>query len=186
MRPRLRITVLLLLVALVIGVYGYFTTPLPFGLSAVIRTPGGSAATPPAGPGAAAIARSAAGQPLILGALRVTVQSVQRDQDLTSGNRGGPSGSFTLVQLELQNTGAEPVTFQPNEFRLLDNRGRAYAVDLDATRSANAAARRRVPFDTTLPPDSVLNTVLAFETPSDASGLALRVTLGYGDLELPG
>ena len=32
---------LLILLIVGIGVYGYFTAPLPFGLNSVIRTPGG-------------------------------------------------------------------------------------------------------------------------------------------------
>ena len=106
--------ILLLILAIVgLGVYGYFTTPLPFGLSSVIQTPGGGLAAPststrstPAG------TRTVAGQPLVLGATNVVVQSVQRNQDLTTGGRSGPVGSFTVVDIELQNSGSEPLTPQ--------------------------------------------------------------------------
>src|SRR5207248_8137614 len=68
--------ILLLILAIVgLGVYGCFTTPLPFGLSSVIQTPGGGLAAPststrstPAG------TRTVAGQPLVLGATNVVVQ----------------------------------------------------------------------------------------------------------------
>ena len=182
MRARRRVVVVLLVVILAIGIYGYFTTPLPFGLSSVIRTPGGAAG----GPSAAAppAARSAAGQPLTLGAVSIEVQAVQRNQDLAVAGRG-PGGSFTVVQLALRNGGTEPVIPQPADFRLIDDRGRSYAVDVEATRAANGAARRRYPFEASVPPGGRLETVLAFETASDAAGLSLRVTLGYGELELP-
>lgn len=184
MRAPSWLIVLLLLVIVGVGVYGYFTTPLPFGLSSVIRTPGGTNVPTQTTPGPASV-RTAAGQPLVLGALNVTVQATQRNQDLSVNNRGGPTGSFTVVQLELQNTGLEPLLPQPANFRLLDDRAREYAVDLEATRSANTAARRRILFEATLPPGARAVTLLAFETPPDVGDLALRVSLGYGDVELP-
>jgi len=46
MRTPSWLIVLLLLVVVGVGIYGYFTTPLPFGLSSVIRTPGGAAYQP--------------------------------------------------------------------------------------------------------------------------------------------
>jgi hypothetical protein len=167
-----------------VGIYAYFTTPLPFGLNAVIRTPGGSAVaggTPqPVVPGI----RTAAGQPLVLGATSVVVQAVQRGQDLAANNRG-PVGSFTLLQIEVQNGGNDPFTPQASDFRLVDDRGRSYAVDLEATRAVNAAARRRLLFDATVPPAGRVTTLLAFETPADVGSLTLRVALGYGEVELP-
>jgi hypothetical protein len=78
-----------------------------------------------------------------------------------------------------------PLTPQPTDFHLIDQRGRVYAVDLEATRSANATARRRVLFDATVPPSASVDTLLAFETPADASNLSLRVGVGYGEVELP-
>jgi hypothetical protein len=181
--------ILLLVLAIVgLGVYGYLTTPLPFGLSSVIQTPGGSnVAVPSSGPGGAPSGRrTPAGQPLVLGATNVVIQSVQRGQDLTEGGRGGgPIGTFTIVDIELQNSGSEPLTPQVSNFRLVDDRGRAYAVDPEATRSVNASNHRRVIFDATVPPAGRVSTMLAFETPSDANGLTLRVSLGYGEVELP-
>src|ERR687884_309670 len=100
MRAPAWLIALLILVIVGIGVYGYFTTPLPFGLNSVIRTPGGANVPPGTAAGASA-ARTAAGQPLLLGALTVTVETVQRNQDLFgSGERGaGAGGPFTVVQL---------------------------------------------------------------------------------------
>src|ERR1700674_1959774 len=118
-------SVLLLLVLVIVGlsVYGYFTTPLPLGLSSVIRTPGGSNVPPPvtSSAGAPIGARTAAGQPLVLGAANVVVQGIQRNQDLTAGNRG-PAGVFTVVQIEVQNGGAESLAPQITDFRLVDDR----------------------------------------------------------------
>src|SRR5688500_14439425 len=106
--------VLLLLIIVGLGVYAYFTTPLPFGLSAVIRTPGGAnvpaaQTTPAVAPGS----RTAAGQPLVLGAANVIVAAVQRNQDLAGSGRG-PVGSFTLIAIELQNGGNEPLSARPD------------------------------------------------------------------------
>jgi hypothetical protein len=186
MRAPVWLIVLLVLVIVGIGVYGYFTTPLPLGLSNVIRTPGGAASTAattqPAGLPAGA--RTAAGQPLVLGATNVVIQAIQRNQDLSANGRG-PIGFFTLVQIELQNQGSEPLTPQPSDFRLVDDRGRLFAIDLEATRSVNAASRHRVVFDTSVPPGGSQVTVLAFETAPDANVLTLRVSLGYGEVELP-
>ena len=186
-RAPIWLILLLLLAALGVGVYAYFTTPLPYGLSAIIRTPGGESFTPAtATPVANAPAgRTAAGQPLVLGATSIQVQSVLRNQDLTAGGRGGPPGSFTVLDLVVQNTGSQPLTAQPADFRLVDERGRVYAVDLEATRDVNATAKRRVLFDASVPPTASLATLLAFETASDAVSLSLRVSLGYGELELP-
>jgi Domain of unknown function (DUF4352) len=178
---------LILLLILGLGVYGYFTTPLPFGLSSVIRTPGGSAAAPAApGPAANPGTRTTAGQPLVLGATTVVIQAAQRNQDLTPANRGaGPVGSFTVLQIELQNGGRDPLTAKPEDFRLVDDTGRSYAVDPEATRTVNASTKHRVLFDATVPPGARLSTLLAFETPADVGGLTLRVSLGYGEVELP-
>ena len=188
-RAPLWLILVLLLVIVGIGVYGYFTTPLPLGLNAVIRTPGGSnvSASPTAQVGLPAGARTAAGQPLVLGATNVVVQGVQRNQDLTNGGRNAsaPPGAFTVVQVELQNGGSEPLLPQTSDFRLVDDRGRLYAVDLDATRAVNAASRHRVVFDTSVPPGGKVATQLAFETAPDANALTLRVRLGYGEAELP-
>ena len=185
-RAPLWVIVLLILAIVGLGVYGYFTTPLPFGLSSVIQTPGGAAVAPSGSTRAApAGTRTAAGQPLVLGATNVVIQSVQRNQDLTTGGRGGPTGSFTVVDLELQNGGNEPLTPQPANFRLIDDRGRVYAVDAEATRAVNASSRRRDIFDSTVPPSGRVDTLLAFETPPDANALTLRVSLGYGEVELP-
>lgn len=190
MRTPTWLIVVLLLAILGLGVYGYFTTPLPFGLSNVIRTPGGAAATgapsptmPPAGmaPGAHVVA----GQPLTLGAVSVAISSVQRNQDLTAGGGRGPAGSFSVVQVEVRNGGRDPLTLRPDDFRLFDERGRSYAVDLEASRAASQAARLRNPFEASVPPGGRAALALAFETAADAGALTLRVGLGYGELELP-
>jgi hypothetical protein len=177
---------LILLLAIGLAVYAYFTTPLPFGLSSVIRTPGSANVAAPNGQpsGPAASSRTAAGQPLVLGAASVVVQTVERNQDLAATSRG-PAGSFTLVQIQIQNAGNEPLMPQASDFRLVDDRGRTYALDPEATRSAAGAAKRRDLFDATVPPGGAITTLLAFETPADANGLTLRVNLGYGELELP-
>jgi Domain of unknown function (DUF4352) len=182
-------SVLLLLVLAIVGlvVYGYFTTPLPFGLSSVVRTPGGAnVAAPPvtSSAGVPTGARTAAGQPLVLGAANVVVQTVQRNQDLTTANRG-PAGVFTVIQIEVQNGGTESLMPQTADFRLVDDRGWLYAVDLEATRAVNTSSRHRVIFDTPVPPGARVDTFLAFETNSDTNPLTLRVKLGYGDVELP-
>ena len=177
--------VLLLLIIVGLGIYAYFTTPLPFGLSAVIRTPGGaSVPAAPSGPSVAPGTRTAAGQPLVLGAVNVVVAAVQRNQDLVAGNRG-PVGSFTVLAVDLQNAGNEPVSPRSDNFSLIDDRGRTYAVDVEATRAVNAANRRRYAFEASVPPGGRMSTYLAFETPSDVGNLTLRISLGYGDLELP-
>jgi hypothetical protein len=186
MRAPLWLILLIVLAIVGIGVYGYFTTPLPLGLSSVIRTPGGSNVAAPSSTAvsAPAGARTAAGQPLVLGATNVVVQTVQRGQDLSAGGRG-PAGMFTLVLIELQNGGSEPLTPQTADFRLVDDRGRVYAIDAEATRSVNVAGKHRYLFEASVPPGARLATLLAFETAADANALTLRVKLGYGDVELP-
>jgi hypothetical protein len=175
--------VLVVLLIVGLGVYGYFTAPLPFGLNALVRTPGGGGPVQTTAPAAAQ--RTAAGQPLGLGMVTVQVQSVQRSVDLTTGGRSGPAGAFTIVLLQVQNGGNEAVTPRTTDFKLVDERGRAYAVDVEATRAASQTTRRRSPFEATVPPGGRLDTELAFEVAPDATSLTLRVTLGYGDVELP-
>jgi hypothetical protein len=187
-RTPLWVFVLMFLVIVGVGVYAFFTTPLPFGLSAVIRTPGGlSAGVSPGAPGTgAASTRTAPGQTLVLGTTNVVVQAVQRNQDLSNNGRGpGPLGVFTVVQIEIQNGGSDSLSPAAADFRLVDDRGRIYAVDLEGTRAANTTTKHRVPFEATVPPGGRMITLLAFETAADASPLSLRVTLGYGDVELP-
>ena len=184
MRAPSWLLVLLLLVIVGVGVYGYFTTPLPFGLSSVVRTPGGGNVPAQSNP-ASASARTSAGQPLVLGSTTLVIQAAQRNQDLAASNRGGPPGSFTVLQLEVQNGGSQPVLALPSNFRLVDDRGREYAVDVEATRAVNASTRRRLLFDATIPPGTRAVTMLAFETPPDIGGLTLRVDIGYGEVELP-
>ena len=189
-------SLLLALVLLVgVGLWGYFTAQLPLGLSTVLRPPGGPPATPitsstqPDGP--AAGGRVAAGQPLAVGAVTVSVQGVQRRQEVAtpaaSGGlpRGGPPGAFAIVLIAVQNDGREPLELRATDFRLQDERGRGYGVDLEASRSASQAARRRPPFEASVPPGGRVETALAFEAAPDAGALTLRVALGYGELELP-
>ncbi len=190
MRAPLWLITLLLLVIVGVGVYGYFTTPLPFGLSSVFKTPGGTAGVTSAPPivnpaPVSPSARSTGGQPLTLGAMSVVVQGVQRGQDLPLGQARGPGGPFTVILLTFQNGGTESLTLQPTDFRLVDERGRSYAVDLEATRAAAQVTKRRLPFEATVPPGGRLETELAFETAADAGNLTLRVMVGYGELELP-
>jgi hypothetical protein len=186
MRAPAWLIALLVLLIVGIGVYGYFTTPLPFGLSSMIRTPGGSNA-PQTAVGATP-ARTAAGQPLLLGALTVTVEAVQRNQDLFGGGERGNAaagGPFTVVQIGMANAGNQSITMQAGDFSLVDDRGRSYAIDTEATRMASQAGRRRSPFDATVPPGGRLETALAFQTAADAGSLSLHVSLGYGEVELP-
>lgn len=187
MRAPIWLILLLVLVIVGVGVYGYFTTPLPLGLGSILRTPGSAnAPATSTAVGVPAGARTAAGQPLVLGATNVIVLAVQRNQDLTGGGRSAaPSGSFTVVQVELHNDGSEPLMPQVTDFRLVDDRGRLYAIDLEATRAVNATSRHRVVFDASVPPGGRLLTLLAFETAPDANALTLRVRLGYGEVELP-
>ena len=176
---------LLLLAAIFVGVYAYFTTPLPYGLGAYFQTPGGSA-VPLATPAPTVVGvRAPAGQPLTLGAARATVQAVQRNEDLTTGGRGGPPGSFTVIDLLLQNAGTEPLAPHAADFRLLDDRGRVFAVDSEATRAMNAFGHRRNLFAASVPPGGQIATFVAFETAPDSTAATLRVSLGYGEAELP-
>jgi hypothetical protein len=120
----------------------------------------------------------------VLGATSIVVQSTARNQDV-AGSARGPVGSFTVVQLDVQNGGNEPLVPKVDDFRLVDDRGRRYAVDLEATRAVNAAARHRTLFDVSVPPGGRMTTLLAFETPNDVAALTLRVAMGYGEVELP-
>jgi Domain of unknown function (DUF4352) len=177
---------LLIVAAIGVGIYAYLTTPLPLGLSSVIRTPGGaSAAVTPLPGGSAAGARAAAGEPLVLGAATVTVRAVQRNQDLAAGGRGGPPGMFTVLDVQLQNAGAEPLTPALSDFRLMDDQGRIYALDSEATRAVNTSEHRRNLFEASVPPGAAVDTFLAFETSAAARASMLRVSMGYGDLVLP-
>lgn len=177
---------LLIVAAIGVGVYAYFTTPLPLGLSTVIHTPGG-ASVPVAAQGTPGTTapRAPAGQPLALGAAAVSVQSVQRNQNLTTDNASAPPGLFTVLTLQIQNAGSEPLTPQPENFRLIDDRGRTYAVDVEATRAANSANHLRDIFESSVPPGGQVLTSLAFETAQDVTPVSLRVNLGYGELTLP-
>ena len=176
---------LLVVAAIIVGVYAYLTTPLPFGLSGVIRTPGSSASPITAQPSGTPTGRAGAGTPLALGSATVAVQAIQRNQDLTTENRGGPPGVFTVVDLQLVNSGPEPLTPTATDFHLVDDQGRTYAVDTEATRSENAFGHRRNVFDASVPPGGVLSTFVAFQTTPTTNSSSLRVQLGFGELELP-
>ncbi len=179
---------LLIIAALGVGVYAYYTTPLPYGLGELISTPGGG--NVPGGgvttaSGGTATGRAPAGQTLQLGAASVTVTSIARNQDLTADGRGGPPGSFTLVDVQLANAGSEPLTPTISDFRLIDDQGRTYAVDAEATRSTNAFNHRRDVFDASVPPGGQVETYLAFETTAGTNPQTLRVVMGYGEAALP-
>jgi hypothetical protein len=87
--------------------------------------------------------------------------------------------------VQLANAGTEPLTPTVSDFRLIDDRGRAYAVDAEATRSTNAFGHRRDIFEASVPPGGRVDTYLAFETPADANPQVLRVAMGYGEASLP-
>ena len=178
----------MIVAAIGVGVYAYLTTPLPYGLGALVSTPGGGNVPVGAGPtqtAAAGGARAPVGQPLQLGAASVMITSIARNQDLTANGRGGPPGSFTVVDVLLANAGTEPLTPTASNFRLIDDRGRTYAVDAEATRSSNAFGHRRDVFEASVPPGGRVATYLAFETTPDANPQTLRVAMGYGDAALP-
>jgi hypothetical protein len=181
---------LLIVAAIVVGIYAYYTTPLPYGLGEIVETPGGAnarpvTALPTAVPAATSTARAPAGQPLVLGAASVMVNAIARNQDLTAEGRGGPPGSFTVLDLQLANEGAEPLTPEVSDFRLIDDRGRVYAVDAEATRSTNAFGHRRDVFAASVPPGGRIQTYVAFETTAEANPQTLRVAMGYGEAVLP-
>jgi hypothetical protein len=92
---------------------------------------------------------------------------------------------FTVLDVQLQNAGAEPLSVTTSSFRLVDDQGRIYAIDPDATRSENAFGHRRNIFDASVPPGGAMSTFLAFQTTQNANVAALRVQLGYGELQLP-
>jgi hypothetical protein len=83
------------------------------------------------------------------------------------------------------NAGTEPLTPMMTDFRLIDDQGRTYAVDAEATRFLNSSAHRRDIFDASVPPGGDVATFLAFETGANANPSTLRVHLGYGEAELP-
>jgi hypothetical protein len=177
---------LLVVAAIIVGVYAYLTTPLPFGLSGFIRTPASGSTSPIAvQPNATPTGHAPAGAPLTLGSASVLVQAVQHNQDLTTEGRGGPPGLFTVVDVQLQNAGSEPLTPMPTDFRLVDDQGRVYSVDTEATRSENAFGHRRDLFDGSVPPGGALATFIAFQTTPTTNPATLRVQLGYGELDLP-
>lgn len=167
-----------------IVVYGYFTTPLPFGLSSVIHTPGGSSqSTLPvvSGTGTPTTAVST----MALGLVTLTVEQVQRNVDLTANSGTGPPGAFTVLSLSIQNAGHQPVTLSNSTFTLTDDQGRVYAVDTQASNAASQAQRRRAPFDASVPPGGTLETCLAFQVAPDATTLVLQANLGAGEVALP-
>ncbi len=179
---------LLVLVLVALVVYAYFTAQLPLGLSSTVRPPGSTpqpstgAVTNPAqvAPGA----RVAAGQALALGAVSVSISGVQR-QELALNAGKGPTTAFTVVMVAIQNGGRDPLALTADEFHLQDERGRTYAVDLEASRLAAQNAKRRAPFEAPVPPGGVVETTLAFETAADAGAMTLHVNVGYGELDLP-
>ena len=179
---------LLVLVLVGLVVYAYFTTQLPLGLSSTVHPPG-SAPAPSTGavtnPAAVAPgARVASGQTLTLGAVSLGILGVQR-QELALNAGKGPTTTFTVVMVAIQNGGRDPLTLDANEFHLQDERGRTYAVDMEASQLAAQNAKRRAPFEAPVPPGGQLQTTLAFETAPDAGAMTLRVNVGYGEIDLP-
>ncbi len=179
--------VLALLIVAIIGlsIYAYFSGQLPFGLSSVARPPGTAAIGFGPTPVVSGSGRASAGQPLTIGAITVLVQGVQRGQAVESSAGRGTLGTFTLVPVSIQNGGRDPLALDGRDLWLQDERGRHYAVDVEASRSASVAAKRRPPFESAVPPGGRLETVLAFETAADAGALTLVAEVGYGELELP-
>lgn len=171
-----------------LGVYGYFTTPLPFGLSSYIRTPGGAAGEPPGvpaatGPGGAG-ARARLGQVLQLGDLQIEVGAIRSAQAVTPGAGETLPGSYTLLDVAARSTAPAPVALAESDFTLVDDAGRSYSLDAEATRAASAQAKLRSPVGQPLEPGEARTFVLAFQTPPDAKGFVLRVAIGYGEISL--
>ena len=173
--------ILVLIVLIVAFVWGYFTQQLPFGWSRSLPSPVslGTGAPPVAG-------RSDAGQPATLGAISYVVTAAERNQDLLPSGQGEEAvkSTFLVLHLQIRNSGREPITPAIESFQLQDAQGRRYGADPEASRAAAGVLKRRVP-GTAVQPGSTLSTALAFEVPPDASGLALRLTLGSALMELP-
>lgn len=181
-------TVLLLLIVIGVALFlwGYFTSDFPAPLPARHRAT--SAAMPsPTGtgtPGTQGL-QAQPGHPFIYGNGLYTVEKMERVAQVgQGGNSVTASGSFLLVFLSVTNQGQEPLSFSPSDFSLRDKQGRTFTLHSEATKLASLANQKSDLFSEALQPGLSRETVLAFDVPKESSGLSLRLSSGYLDVNL--
>jgi hypothetical protein len=164
---------LLVLIVLILAGYAYFRgVELP-----VVGRPGRAE---PVGGAASQTLLFNAGQPVSFGEWEYTVTDSRRGADVPGRTA---RGSFLLVTLRARNNGREPQALKPADFGLVDESGRRFSPDEEATKAA-AGARKDDLFAGMVQPGLVAEGMLAFDIPGDLRGLALRINRGYVDVRL--
>ena len=113
------------------------------------------------------------------------VSSVEHLDKITNDSKVlVPGGSYAVVHLTVTNNGKEPRSLSAADFALVDDQGRRYSVESDATSMDSAALGLPNLLSVAVQPGLSKNSVIVFDVPKDARGLTLRLYQGYLDVNL--
>ncbi len=176
------IYIVILIIA--VGIWGYITSSLPAPLPAWHRTSPGAATTSPNTPAEQGPTASV-GKSFTFGHLQYVIEKTERSGDITQGSTSLKSaGSFFLVYLTARNQGKQPVSLAPADFALEDSQGREFTLNREATKLAGQVSETGDFLGEALQPGLGRRGVLVFDVPQSASGLTLRLSNGYLDVNL--
>ena len=118
--------------------------------------------------------------PFNFGSIQYTIEKVELATELKSGtNDISTTGSYVLVFLTVLDEGSAPLTLNPDDFTLIDNQGRTFTLNQEATKIAALSNNKNNILTESLQPGLSQDGIIVFEVPANTSGFSLRLSNGY-------
>jgi hypothetical protein len=176
---------MILLAVAIVGVFlwGYFTAQLPPPLPAY--HPKTTSTDTPTQTQTTTTPAYQANHPFNYGTAQYSIIKIETATELKSGTlTASTSGSFVLVFLSVLDQGMNPLSLAPSDFTLIDNKGRTYTLNQEATNIACLLNDKKNILSESLQPGLSRDGVLAFDVPEAAAGFTLRLSNGYVEVAL--
>ena len=182
MRTSSKIMILLSIAIIAVFTWGYFTNDLPAPLpSYKPRT----TTTAPITTSTTTTSEFQLNKPFTFGNAQYTITKIELVSELQSGTTTvTTTGSYLLVFLTVLDEGTEPLTLNPGDFTIIDNKGRTFTLNQEATRIAALSNKKSNILTESLQPGLSQEGIIAFEVPANTSGIALRLSNGYVQVNL--
>jgi hypothetical protein len=182
MRLSSKIMILLAIAIVIVFLWGYFTNDLPAPLpSFKPRT----TTTTPTTTSTTTTSEFQLNKPFTFGSAQYTITKIELATELQSGTATtSTTGSYILVFLTVTNEGIVPLSLNPADFTLLDNKGRTFTLNQEATRIAALSNKKSNILTESLQPGLRQEGIIAFEVPDNTSGFVLRLSNGYVNVNL--
>ena len=183
MRLSSKIMIFLAVAIIAVFVWGYFTNDLPAPLPSF--KPRTTTTIPVATTTTTTAAEFQLNKPFTFGSAQYTITKIDLINELKSGTTTTTTtGSYVLVFLAVLDEGMTPLTLNPSDFTLIDNKGRIFTLNQEATRIASVSNGKGNLLTESLQPGLSKEGVLTFDVPKDASGFSMRLSNGYVNVNL--